>query len=176
MTKAIAIGACVTALAGLSAYSVGWANGPDTPSSSSSSVRPSVEASQSAQRDEVSLDLSELLRPGTVLEPSERARSLSGKRVRVTGHMAEMEEPLEGAFYLVPRALRCDEGGGGTGDLPPHSILVSVTSLPHAKVPFVRGPLEAVGVFEVGNRADEAGRVSAFRLHLAGAPNAVALR
>lgn len=121
------------------------------------------------------LEFRELLDSGPALRPSAKALALHGKRVRVVGFMAEMEEPIPGAFYLVPRPLRLDESGGGTGDLPLESILVVVPGAEGRALPHVQGPLEGIGVLDVGNRADAQGRVSNFRLSLA-ASEAVAAR
>ncbi len=112
------------------------------------------------------LDLRELLEPGPKLKPSAKAESLNGKRVRVAGFMAEMEEAVEGAFYLVPRPISLDESGAGTGDLPLQSILVLVPAAEGRSNPHIEGELEGIGVLEVGNHADEQGRVSNFRLRL----------
>ncbi|MDB4976409.1 MAG: hypothetical protein JWN48_4750 [Myxococcaceae bacterium] len=112
------------------------------------------------------LALSELLAPSGPLAPSPKANALNGKRVRLTGFMADMEiEPL-GAVYLVPRPLRCDEAGGGSADLPPESVLVIVDSAEGRALEHVPGPIEAVGMLEVGNRVDEQGRSASFRLRL----------
>jgi len=113
-----------------------------------------------------SLEFRELLDSGATLRPSTKALALHGQRVRVVGFMAEMEEPMKGAFYLVPRPMRLDESGGGTGDLPLESILVVVPGAEGKALPHVEGPLEGVGVLDVGNRADDQGRVSNFRLSL----------
>jgi hypothetical protein len=73
---------------------------------------------------------------------------------------------MAGVFYLVPQPIHLDESGGGTGDLPLQTILVDVPGAAGKSIPHVRGALEGIGVFEVGNRADDQGRVSNFRLHL----------
>ncbi len=116
------------------------------------------------------LDLLELLQPGTALAPSHKAVALAGKRVRMTGFMAQMELAPKGAFYLAPRPVSCDEAGNGTADLPPASVLVIVRSARGSEVPFMAGPLEVSGTLEVGNAADDEGRVSAFRLLLDAPP------
>jgi hypothetical protein len=126
--------------------------------------------------DATPLALRELLDSGPKLRPSAKARALDGKRVRIAGFMAELEEPMAGAFYLVPRPLRLDESGGGTGDLPLESVLVIVPGSEGKPVPHVDGALEGTGVLEVGNRADPEGRVSNFRLHLDGDQRLVAAR
>jgi hypothetical protein len=112
------------------------------------------------------LPLGELVDSGAELRPSRRAQALNGQRVRLVGYMAELEEPLRGAFYLVPHPIQLDESGAGTGDLPLQSVLVQVPGLAGKPIPHVRGALEGIGVFEVGNRADDQGRVSNFRLLL----------
>jgi hypothetical protein len=112
------------------------------------------------------IEFAELFDAGPSLKPSAKALALDGKRVRIVGFMAEMEEPLEGAFYLVPRPIKLDESGGGTGDLPLESVLIVVPASEGKMLPQVNGPLEGTGVLEVGNRADGQGRVSNFRLTL----------
>ena len=114
------------------------------------------------------LEFRELFEPGPVLKPTAKAAVLGGKRVRMVGFMAQMEMPPKGAFYLAPRPVRCDEAGGGTADLPPESVLVISRSAGAKPVPFIEGALEVTGAFELGNRADEDGRISAFRIALDG--------
>jgi len=112
------------------------------------------------------LEFRELLDSGPRLQPSAKATALEGKRVRVVGFMAEMEEPIQGAFYLVPRPIKLDESGAGTGDLPLESILIAVPGSEGKVIPHAEGALEGIGVLEVGNRADDQGHVSNFRLRL----------
>jgi hypothetical protein len=80
--------------------------------------------------------------------------------------MAELEDPPRGAFYLTARPVRCDEGGGGTGDLPPDSVLVIARSATGQELPFYPGAIEVTGVLELGSAADDAGRPSSFRITL----------
>lgn len=101
-----------------------------------------------------------------MLEPTAKATRLVGKRVRMVGFMARMEISPTGAFYLVPRQVHSDEAGGGTADLPPQSVLVISPSAAGQRVPHIEGPVEVTGTLELGNRADEDGRVSAIRLIL----------
>jgi hypothetical protein len=117
----ITVAAVVLFLAG-GAAAVWVVNKP--PSVESASNKPELSHPQLAPA--TSLALSDLLDSGPKLKPSAKAEALNGKRVHVVGFMAEMEEPIEGAFYLVPRPISLDESGGGTGDLPPNSILVMV--------------------------------------------------
>ena len=100
------------------------------------------------------------------LKPTAKLLGLDGKRVKMVGYMAQLEEPLSGAFYLAPRPTVCGEGGAGTGDLPPEVVRVEVRSRRGKPVPFIPGLLEVTGVLEVGNRAEEDGSVSAIRLVL----------
>jgi len=112
------------------------------------------------------LDFGEFFEPGAGLHPSPGLRSLAGQRVRLVGFMAQLELPPRGAFYLVPRPVRCDESGAGTADLPPESVLVLSASSAGRVVPFLAGALELTGTLELGNQPDSEGRVSAFRLRL----------
>ena len=112
------------------------------------------------------LALRELLEPGAKLRPSSKARSLDGQRVRIAGFMAQLEEPIKGGFYLVPRPMSLDESGAGTGDLPLESVLVLVPGSTDKVIPHLPGALEGTGILEVGNRSDDEGRVSNFRLRL----------
>jgi len=112
------------------------------------------------------LEFAEFFEPGSRLQPSQKLRSLVGRRVRLVGFMAQLELPPTGGFYLVPRPVRCDESGGGTADLPPEHVLVISRSSAGRVVPFLAGALELTGTFELGNEQDSEGRVSAFRLRL----------
>ncbi len=112
------------------------------------------------------IELRDLVAPGARLAPSSKARALQGKRVRLEGFMAQMEEPPRGAFYLTSHPVRCDEGGAGTGDLPPDSVRVVVRNATSQEIPFYPGLLEVSGVLVIGNEADDAGRTSFFRLVL----------
>lgn len=129
---------------------------------------PSQSAAGQAVSEATQLAFNELLDPGPKLKPSDKARSLVGKRVRLVGFMAELEEPLDSAFYLVARPIRLDESGAGTADLPLDSVLVVVPGADGQKIPYVAGALEGTGVLEVGNHTDSAGRISNFRLRLEG--------
>jgi len=104
----------------------------------------------------------------TGLELSAAALRLAGQRVRLVGFMAHLEEGLAGAFYLTTSPIDCDEGGAGTGDLPPGAVLVLSRAAAGRAVPFLPGPLEVTGQLQVGPALDEAGRVSSLRLVLDG--------
>jgi hypothetical protein len=70
----------------------------------------------------------------------------------------------------VPVSL--DEGGAGTGDLPPESIRVSVPALAGRPLPSVPRPLEVTGVLDLGYREEDDGQVSWIRLNLETPPTA----
>lgn len=95
---------------------------------------------------------------------SDRLLALRGQRVRLTGYMAQSEQPLPGAFFLCPVPTHLDEGGAGTGDLPPDSVRVIVPSLAGQAVPFVPRPLEVTGILDLGYREEPDGQVSWVRL------------
>ena len=84
------------------------------------------------------------------LQPSERLLALDGQRVRIQGFMARMEDGPAGAFYLASHPVNCDEGGAGTGDLPPDAVLVTVPWAAGVEIPFLAGPREVVGVLHLG--------------------------
>lgn len=92
--------------------------------------------------------------------------SAAGKRVRMVGFMAHMDQPPVGAFYLTSRPVSCDEMGAGTGDLPIDAIRVNVVPAPK-DVTFVPGPIEVTGVLELGRQEEPDGAVSHIRLVLA---------
>ena len=101
--------------------------------------------------DPAALAFSDFFRPVSArLQPSDKLLALDGQRVRIQGFMARMEEGPAGAFYLASRPVSCDEGGAGTGDLPPDAVLVVVPWSGGAEIPFVAGPLEVVGVLRLG--------------------------
>jgi hypothetical protein len=102
------------------------------------------------------------------LVPSARLRGLEGKRVRLTGFMAEMELPPKGGFYLCASPVFAGEGGGGTADLPPAAVLVVVRSAEGKTLAPLRRALEVTGRVELGPRADDLGRVSNIRILLDG--------
>ncbi len=136
-----------------------WAGSavPATPAATVAAVDPEA----------VRLAFAEVLRPGPgPLAPSDKLRSLDGKRVRVAGFMAELEEGPAGAFWLAGRPVSCDEGGAGIGDLPPDAILVVVPWSAGTAIPFVAGPVEVVGVLRLGAAPDVGGPPAPVRIVL----------
>src|SRR5215510_8382327 len=100
------------------------------------------------------------------LKPSAKLLGLNGRRARLVGFMAQMEQPPSGAFYLCPIPVYADESGGGTADLPVGSVRVIVRSAKGKKIPFIARPIEVTGILEVGAKAEEDGTVSSVRLIL----------
>jgi hypothetical protein len=113
------------------------------------------------------LAFSDFFRPAsTKLQPSDRLLALDGQRVRIHGFMAGMEQGPLGAFYLASRPVNCDEGGAGTGDLPPDAVLIVVPWSGGAEIPFVAGPLEVVGVLHLGAATRSDGAPARIRIVL----------
>ena len=100
------------------------------------------------------------------LKPSAKLLGLNGRRARLVGFMAQMEQPPSGAFYLCPIPVYADESGAGTADLPVESVRVIVRSAKGKKIPFSARPIEVTGILEVGAKAEEDGTVSSVRLIL----------
>jgi hypothetical protein len=119
-----------------------------------------------AEAAPVPLTFGDFLAPGPALEASPRLAALAGRRVRLVGYMVELEEALRGAFYVAARPVRCDEGGAGTGDLPPDAVRVVVRSAAGEEIPYYPGLIEVTGLLETGSQADEEGRPSWFRITL----------
>jgi hypothetical protein len=125
-------------------------------------------AADPPRADYLPLGFDDLLQEGGAhLEPTAKLLAADGKRVRVVGFMAQMEQPPPDGFYLTRRPLFCDEGGGGTGDLPPDAIRVQVIGA-LAPVPFIPGPLEVVGILQVGAKEHPDRSVSHIRILLRG--------
>jgi hypothetical protein len=117
--------------------------------------------------DPAALAFSEFFRPAsTRLQPSDKLTGLDGQRVRIVGFMAQMEDGPSGAFYLAARPVNCDEGGAGTGDLPPDAVLVVVPWSAGAEIRFLPGPLEVVGTLHLGAATRQDGSPSRIRIVL----------
>jgi hypothetical protein len=92
--------------------------------------------------------------------------ALRGRRVRVVGFMAQMEDAPRGLFYLTRRPVQADESGAGTADLPPQVVRVEVPARAGEEIAWVPELVEAVGALEVGRAEDPEGRVSWVRVVL----------
>jgi hypothetical protein len=107
---------------------------------------------------------------GGKLMLSDRAKRLSGRRVRMAGFMAKLELPPKGGFYLTAQPVQGDESGAGTGDLPLDSVLVLSRSVTDRAIETTLGPVEVKGTLDVGNREDSEGRPNWLRLTLDSVP------
>jgi hypothetical protein len=106
-------------------------------------------------KDAVRIAFREFLAPsGTELKPSDKLRSLHGKRVRIVGFMAEMEHRPDGYFYLCSHPVLCDESGGGIGELPIDAVRVVVRSSRSQPIKFIALPLEVTGILELGGQSE----------------------
>jgi hypothetical protein len=90
--------------------------------------------------------------------------ALRGRRVSTVGFMVRMEQAPKGAFYLTRQPAESDEGGAGTGDLPPGALRVEVPQLGGEEIAWVADVVEAIGTLEVGRAEDPDGRVSWLRV------------
>ncbi len=117
-------------------------------------IRP-VALNQKITMPAVRLDFREFLEPATTeLKPSEKLRSLQGKRVRLTGFMAQMEELPENYFYLCSHPVYCDESGGGIGDLPVDAVRVVRLAKKGQPIKFTAQPIEVSGILELGGQSE----------------------
>src|SRR5262245_11872316 len=138
-----------------------------TAQSQGGSVSNEVRASGKSEGEAISIEFREFFDSDAgKLKPSAKLLGLQGRRARLVGFMAQMEQPPSGAFYLCPMPVYADESGGGTADLPVGSVRVIVRSAKGKKIPFIARPIEVMGILEVGARAEEDGTVSSVRLIL----------
>lgn len=99
------------------------------------------------------LEFQEFLEPSTnELKPSAKLRGLQGKRVRLRGFMAQMEEQPEHYFYLCSRPIYCDESGGGIGDLPVDAVRVVLRK--QQKFKSLSSPIEVIGTLELSGQSE----------------------
>jgi hypothetical protein len=118
------------------------------------------------------LKFSELLvlKAGGALEPSDKLKSLVGKRVTIVGFMAKMERLPAGSFFLQPRPVVADESGAGSADLTPDAIRVIVRSAKGQPLEHIPRALSVTGVLELGAREEPDGLPSFIRIILDGPP------
>jgi hypothetical protein len=96
---------------------------------------------------------------------SDKAKTLNGKRVRITGHVALHENAPAGTFLLAPIPVQLhDDHYGLADDLPATTIFVSIPSNGKGTLGNPRGVVTVTGVFHVGNHEEPDGRISTFRI------------
>ncbi len=102
------------------------------------------------------------------LEFTERAKSLNGKRVTVTGFMARRCDPVPGQFIVASLPIDLHEHEMGLcDDLPPSALWVDLpAALAKRYVVHRRGPLRLTGTLQLDSRPEPDGRVSAAQLKL----------
>jgi len=129
-----------------------------------------------ASREPSRLELAKLyVTTGTGARVAPEVEALAGRRVRVVGFMAKMEEYVpRGALYLTRMPVETEEGGGGTGDLPPGALRVEVPHLAEKEIEWIPGAVEVIGTLQVGRAEDEEGRVSWLRVVVEDPPSAAA--
>ena len=103
------------------------------------------------------------------LEYSDGARSLAGRKVRITGYMVRQAQPIPWAFILspVPQSLH-EREYGLCDDLPMTAIHVFVPRSSQPMVPRLNGPVAVTGILELGGREEADGRVSTARVRITG--------
>jgi hypothetical protein len=106
------------------------------------------------QSKPIELSFSKLLvATGRGLGPSEVATASLGKRVRIEGFMALIENPPLGGFWLCPNQVFQDESGGGTGDLPPNAVFVVVRGAGKKPIAHLAGRLAVSGILSIKSEA-----------------------
>jgi hypothetical protein len=101
------------------------------------------------------------------LEPTEKLRSLDGKRVRILGYMVRQEKPPIGTFLFAAIPVQVHEHDNALADdLPPATVRVAVPTCRQKPVPFSPDLMALTGTLHLGNRADADGRVTFARLEL----------
>lgn len=102
------------------------------------------------------------------LEPTQKVRSLAGKRVRLFGYMVHEESPVNGRMLLAPLPVQLSEvADGPADDLPPATVFVHLPPQDALRRVAHRPGLWVLeGILEVGDREESDGRISYLRLLL----------
>jgi len=125
----------------------------------------SASCDPATSKEAAKLDLAKLyVTNGASVRVAPDVEALAGRCVRVVGFMARMEEPPRSALYLTRAPVEAEEGGGGTGDLPPGALRVEVPRFTGQEIEWIPGAIEVTGVLRVGRAEDDAGRVSWLRV------------
>lgn len=109
------------------------------------------------------------------LEYTERARTLAGKRVRLSGFMVREEKRQRGVFLLVARSAPPQlDTSCVAADLPPAVVYVHLPPEREGRrVPYEPGRLVLDGILQLGPQREADGRNSFVRLRLEpGTPSA----
>ncbi|TRZ97273.1 MAG: hypothetical protein D4R84_05565 [Rhodocyclaceae bacterium] len=101
------------------------------------------------------------------LEPTEKLKSLAGKRIRMVGYMARQDTPASGHFVLSPLPVSIgDEDESLADDLPASVVFVHVYPPAKQPLPFYPGLLRVTGTLSLGAHEETDGHVSSVRLQL----------
>lgn len=101
---------------------------------------------------------------GSTPKLSVRAKAVSGRRVRMVGYAAHLEQPPANGFYLTPIPVHGDESGGGTADLPLESVFVLLDPRRSRTETEADCLVEVTGLLDVGHAEDTEGRTNWLRL------------
>ena len=106
------------------------------------------------------------------LTPTATLLELSGKTVRMTGYMAECEEPMPGWFWMAPTPVHISERADGpANDLPAQAVMVLLPQAQSPQIaPHVRGLIQLTGVLRWGRHETADGTVSWVQLEMSGQP------
>ena len=101
------------------------------------------------------------------LEPTEKLKSLAGKRIRMVGYMVRQETPASGYFVLSPLPVSLgDEDESLADDLPASVVFVHLGPPGGQPLAFYPGLLRVTGTLSLGAREEADGHVSSVRLQL----------
>ncbi|MBC8065722.1 MAG: hypothetical protein H7Y17_12900 [Chlorobia bacterium] len=107
-----------------------------------------------AQAEPIDLSFKDMFRAtGRGLSPTPALEAANGKRVRVLGFMARLEEAPKGGFWLCSSPVFQDESGAGSGELPPNAIYVIVRGAGKKPVAYLAGKLAISGVLQIKKEA-----------------------
>ena len=98
------------------------------------------------------------------LEPTAKLLSLAGKRVRLSGYLAQAENGSPGVALLSPQPLVLGDGDEGLADDLPASVVTVLGRMPDALPRSSR--VRLTGVLELAPRLEADGRISFIRLLL----------
>jgi hypothetical protein len=100
------------------------------------------------------------------LEPSARLLELQGRVVRITGYVADEQEPMPGLVLLAPAPVTLSEREDGPADdLPGSTVFVHLPRTAQA-ARGGPGPVELIGRLDVGGKEEVDGRISYVRLYV----------
>jgi hypothetical protein len=105
------------------------------------------------------------------LEPSERLLEMQGRTVRITGYVADEQDPIPGLLLLAPVPVVLSEREDGPADDLPGSTLFVHLPDDGDSLRNHRGPVEFTGRLEVGGREEADGRISYVRLYVSDSPS-----